>query len=255
MKAEKEWRLDLIHAAEKNVLGALKEDIKRTDLLKDLKFLLKLKEIPRDIACFDISTLQGSFTVGSAVYFRDGVPEKSRYRKFKIKAVAGQDDYRSHQEMMKRYLGLIEREGNPQPQLFLIDGGKGQLNAVQGVLRTELKDGFGLAALAKRQEEVFLPGESKPVNFRNHLDARHLLQRVRDESHRFAVGYHRIIRDRQAVSSLLQKVKGVGPTRLRALLIRFDSVKQIQEAPLEELAAVPGFSKELAHQLFKAFHP
>lgn len=254
-RAEKGWRLDLMNSAEKNVLSALKEDVQQTNLLKELQGLLRLKSLPRNIACFDISTLQGAFTVGSAVFFRDGVPEKSRYRKFKIKEVAGQDDYRSHQEMMARYLRLLEREGNPLPDLFLIDGGKGQLSAVNEVLRKELKEDYGVAALAKREEEIFLPGGANPVDFRGHLKVRHLLQRVRDESHRFAVGYHRIIRDRQAVTSLLRKVKGIGPTRLRALLNRFESVKAVQEAPLEELTTVPGFSKELAYQLFKTFHP
>ncbi len=254
-RAEKDWRRELMEMAEQNVLVALKEDGQRTNLLKEIQGLLTLKVLPRNIACFDISTLQGSFTVGSAIFFRDGVPEKSRYRKFKIKELEGQDDFRAHQEMMRRYLRLLEREGNPPPDLFLIDGGKGQLSAVQAVLERELKEGYGLASLAKREEEVFVPGRSEAVNFRGHLKARHLLQRVRDESHRFAVGYHRIIRDREAVTSLLQKVKGIGPTRLRVLLNRFESVKKIQEAPLEDLEAVPGFSRELAHQLFTAFHP
>jgi excinuclease ABC subunit C len=253
--AKEEWRLNLMNMAEKNVLTALKEDIAQTALLKELQTLLNLKDIPRNIACFDISTLQGTFTVGSAIFFRDGAPEKSRYRKFKIKEVEGQDDFRSHQEMMRRYLRLLEREGNPIPDLFLIDGGKGQLSAVQAVLDSELTERYGLASLAKREEEVFVPGQSDPVDFKGHLKARHLLQRVRDESHRFAVGYHRIIRDRQAVTSLLRKVKGIGPTRLRSLLNRFDSVKDIEKAPLDELEMVPGFSRDLAHQLFKAFHP
>jgi excinuclease ABC subunit C len=252
--AREEWRLNLMNMAEKNALAALKEDIAQTALLKEIQTLLNLKNIPRNIACFDISTLQGAFTVGSAIFFRDGAPEKSRYRKFKIKEIEGQDDFRSHQEMMRRYLRLLEREGNPIPDLFLIDGGKGQLSAVQMVLESELKESYGLASLAKREEEVFVPRQGNPVDFTGHLKARHLLQRIRDESHRFAVGYHRIIRDRQAVTSMLQKVKGIGPTRLRSLLNRFDSAKEIEKAPLEELETVPGFSKELAHQLFKAFH-
>ncbi len=252
--ARDEWRLNLMNMAEKNVLMALKEDVAQTSLLKEIQNLLNLKSIPQNIACFDISTLQGAFNVGSAIFFRDGVPEKSRYRKFKIKEIEGQDDYRSHQEMMRRYLRLLEREGNPIPDLFLIDGGKGQLSAVQLVLEDELKEIYGLASLAKREEEVFVPGQSNPIDFTGHLKARHLLQRIRDESHRFAVGYHRIIRDRQAVTSLLQKVKGIGPSRLRSLLNRFDSVKEIEKAPLEELETVPGFSRKLAHELFKAFH-
>ncbi len=254
-RAEDAWRSDLMQMAEKNVLTALKEDIQQTNLLTELKTLLNLESLPRNIACFDISTLQGSFTVGSAVFFRDGAPEKGRYRKFKIKAIQGQDDFRSHQEMMRRYLKLLEREGNSVPDLLLIDGGKGQLSAVKEVLDQELGGDYGLASLAKREEEVFVPGQSEPIDFKGHLKARHLLQRVRDEAHRFAVGYHRIIRDRQAVTSLLQSVHGIGPSRLRALLNRFDSVRAVQEAALEDLTAVPGFSKELAYQLFKTFHP
>ena len=254
-KAEKAWRKDLMEIAEKNVLASLKEDAQRTNLLKEIQDLLGLKNLPRNIACFDISTLQGSFTVGSAVFFRDGAPDKSRYRKFKIRDLAGQDDYRAHQEMMRRYLKLLEREGNQPPDLFLVDGGKGQLSAVEAVLDKEIQGGYGLASLAKREEEVFVPGLQDPINFRGHLKARHLLQRVRDESHRFAVGYHRIIRDRAAVTSLLQKVKGIGPSRLRVLLNRFESLREIQAAPLEELSAVPGISKELAHQLYQYFHP
>jgi excinuclease ABC subunit C len=254
-RSEGDWRLELMQMAEKNVLIALKEDVQQTNLLTELQNLLNLKNLPRNIACFDISTLQGAFTVGSAIFFRDGVPEKSRYRKFKIKLIQGQDDFRSHQEMMRRYLKLLEREGNPAPDLFLIDGGKGQLSAVKEVLDLDLGGEYGLASLAKREEEVFVPGRDHPVDFKGHLKARHLLQRVRDESHRFAVGYHRIIRDRQAVTSMLQKVKGIGPSRLRALLNRFESVKAVEEAALEELTAVPGFSKELAYQLFKTFHP
>jgi excinuclease ABC subunit C len=253
-KAVEGWRKDLMDMAEKNVLSALKDDIQQTNLLKELQELLGLKNVPRNIACFDISTLQGTFTVGSAVFFRDGVPEKSRYRKFKIKEVVGQDDFRSHQEMMRRYIHLLEVEGNPVPDLLLIDGGKGQLSAVKEVLDKVLDGDYGLASLAKREEEVFVPSQAHPVDFHGHLKVRHLLQRLRDESHRFAVGYHRIIRDRQAVTSLLTKVKGIGPSRLRALMNRFDSIKAIQAAPLEELMAVPGFSKELADQLFKAFH-
>lgn len=254
-KAQSEWQMNLMNMAETNALTALREDINSTNLLKELKELLGLKTIPRGIACFDISTLQGAFTVGSAVFFKDGVPDKGRYRKFKIREVTGQDDYRSHQEMMHRYIHLLEKEGNPLPDLFLIDGGKGQLSAVKAILDKELEGNYGLASLAKREEEVFVPGEGQPVDFKGHLKARHLLQRVRDESHRFAVGYHRIIRDRQAVTSLLQQVHGIGPSRLRVLLNRFDSVKTIQEAPLEELTSVPGFSKELAYQLYKTFHP
>lgn len=125
---------------------------------------------------------------------------------------------------------------------------------VETVLNTEINGYFGLASLAKREEEVFVANRNEPVDFRNHLKARHLLQRIRDESHRFAVGYHRIIRDRQMVTSLLREVKGIGPTRLRALLNHFDSIKDVRNASVEEIETIPGFTRELAHQLFKSFH-
>ena len=252
--AQSGWRSDLMEIAERNALASLKEDLRQTEVLEELKKLLRLKNLPRNIACFDISNLQGTFNVGSAVFFKDGIPEKNRYRKFKIREVVGQDDFKSHQEMMRRYLALVEREGNPLPDLFLIDGGKGQLSAVKQVLDADLGGDYGLASLAKREEEVFLPEESHPVDFRGHLKARYLLQRVRDESHRFAVGYHRIIRDRNAVTSLLRGVKGIGPSRLRALLNTFESVDKVKTASLEELQAVPSFSKELATKLYQHFH-
>jgi excinuclease ABC subunit C len=249
-----DWHENLMSMAEKNVMTVVKDDVNKTNLLKELGNLLGLTKIPREIACFDISTLQGSFTVGSAVLFKDGIPEKSRYRKFKIKEVEGQDDYRSHQEMMARYLRLLEREGNLFPDLFLIDGGKGQLQAVKIVLDHELGEGYGLASLAKREEEVFLPGQGSPVDFSKNLKARHLLQRVRDESHRFAVGYHRDLRDRNLLVSVLQKVKGIGPTRVRSLLGQFGSIQGIQKAAVDELATVPGLTRELSQKLFDFLH-
>lgn len=248
------WRRNLMDISEKNVLESLKGDIQRIEVLKELQKVLGLKTIPRNIACFDISTLQGSFTVGSAAFFRDGVPEKNRYRKFKIRELEGQDDYKAHQEMLRRYLHLLEREGNPLPDLFLIDGGKGQLRAAEAVLQERLSGNFDLASLAKREEEVFVPKKSSPVDFRGHLKARYLLQRIRDESHRFAVGYHRILRDQQTITSVLKNIKGVGPIRLRALFDRFESIKEMKNASLKELNKVPGISSDLAGKLYKAFH-
>lgn len=250
-----DWHKQLMTMAENNVLSSLRDDLRQMEVLKELQVLLELPQLPRLIACFDISTLQGSHTVGSAVLFRDGAPDKDRYRKFKIREQAGQDDFRAHEEMMRRYIRLVGREGLPLPDLFLIDGGKGQLSAVWPVLRKEIGQEFGLASLAKREEEVFLPGKPDAVDFKGHLKARFLLQRVRDESHRFAVGYHRTLRDKQTLDSLLQQVKGIGPSRLRALFNRFETLQQMKEAPLEELASVPGFSRELATRLYEAFHP
>ncbi len=249
-KPREDWQDQLASLAETNVLQALKEEIQKGTTLDDLQALLGLKRSPRVIACFDISTLQGKFTVGSAVLFRDGAPDKALYRKFRMKTVEGVDDYASHAEMMGRYLKLVERDGLPVPDLFLMDGGKGQLSTVLPILRDHFgEEVFGVAALAKREEEVFVPGHEAPVDFRGHLKTRHLLQRVRDEAHRFAVGYHRILREKTALTSLLQTVPGIGPQRLRALYRAFDSAQKVSEASEEELASVPGFSRALARKL------
>jgi excinuclease ABC subunit C len=142
------------------------------------------------------------------------------------------------------------------PDLFLIDGGKGQLSTVSPILKGHFKnEGFGLASLAKREEEVFVPGRETPVDFRGKLKARHLLQRIRDEAHRFAVGYHRILRDKNALTSLLKVVPGIGPQRLRALYRAFESAQKVTEASREELSAVPGFNKVLAEKIHRYFHP
>lgn len=250
-----EWSKKLMEMAENNVLSALREDLRQMEVLKELQDLLNLKQLPRLIACFDISTLQGSHTVGSAVLFRDGVPDKDRYRKFKIREVSGQDDFRAHEEMMRRYIRLVEREGLPFPDLFLIDGGKGQLSSVWPVFQREVGPEYGLASLAKKEEEVFVPGKSEPIDFKGHLKARFLLQRVRDESHRFAVGYHRTLRDKKTLESLLQQVKGIGPSRLRALFNRFETLQAMKEAPLDEFLSLPGFSRDLASRLCDAIHP
>jgi excinuclease ABC subunit C len=136
-----------------------------------------------------------------------------------------------------------------------MDGGKGQLSTVLPVLREAFgSEPFGVAALAKREEEVFTPGQETPVDFRGHRAARHLLQRVRDEAHRFAVGYHRILREKNALVSLFQSVPGIGPSRLRALYRAFDSAKAVGKASEEELASVSGISRELAHRLHAYFH-
>jgi excinuclease ABC subunit C len=250
------WQEELIGLAEKNVLQSLREEVQQGETLEELKRLLGLKHPPRVMACFDISNLQGTFTVGSAVVFREGVPDKSLYRKFRIKGVEGIDDYASHREMMRRYLDLVERDGLPVPDLFLIDGGKGQLSTVEPILREHFKkESFGLASLAKREEEIFIPGHEFPVDFKGKLKARYLLQRIRDEAHRFAVGYHKILRDKNAIASLLETIPGIGPQRLRALYRSFDSVLKIKEATEMELSTIPGFNKVLAEKIYRHFHP
>jgi len=233
--------------AAQNAMDAVREEASRRAVLEGLGKALGMKRLPRTIACFDVSTLQGSQTVGSAVYFKDGLPEKGRYRKFRMRKVSGPDDYASHREMMSRYLALVEREGNPPPDLFLIDGGTGQLQAVRSLLADFLAAGHGLAALAKREEEVFTVGKDGPVRMR--AAEKWLLMRARDEAHRFAHGYHRLLRDRDTLSSSLREVPGLGKARMATLLRHFGSLKGVREAPDGQIAALKGFSRDLESRI------
>ncbi len=246
-KAHRGWRRRLMDLAAQNAMDAVREEASRKAVLEGLGKALGMKRLPRTIACFDVSTLQGSQTVGSAVLFKDGLPEKGRYRKFRMRTVSGPDDYASHREMMSRYLRLVAREGNALPDLFLIDGGWGQLQAVRPFLEDFLAAGHGLAALAKKEEEVFTVGKDGPVRLK--AAEKWLLMRARDEAHRFAHGYHRLLRDRDTLSSSLREVPGLGKTRMAALLRRFGSVKGIQDAPNGQIAAIKGFSPDLESRI------
>ncbi len=235
------------HNAMEDRATALAHVADRADeALFNLQDRLDLKVVPRVMVCFDISHFQGSETVGSAVVFENGTPKKSEYRHMKIKGDWGNDDYRSMTETVSRYFRRRMEEGKPIPDLVVIDGGKGQLSAALDPLRTlELED-VAVAALAKREEEVFLPGRSEPVLLARREQALHLLQRIRDEAHRFAVTYNRKLRSRRTLQSRLEEIPGVGPTRKKALLTHFGSVRGVKEASPEEIAHLPGFSQNLA---------
>jgi excinuclease ABC subunit C len=241
------------------------DENKQTEGLADLQQALDLPEPPLRIECYDISTLQGSHTVGSMVVFAKGVPRKSDYRRFKIRTVGGQDDYASMKEMLRRRFKRMSDMGyqdkskiqSPKskndnawiliPNLVIIDGGKGQLNAALEILdEFELRDAIPIIGLAKREEEIFLPGQSEPVILPRKSQGLFLVQRVRDEAHRFGVTYHRKLRGKSAIRSSLDDIEGVGPKRRRALLTRFGSLEAIRQASLEELAAVPGMNKRAA---------
>jgi len=219
----------------------------RARALEELAEVLDLDEAPLRIECFDISTIQGRDTVASMVVFEDGLPRKSDYRRFKIRTVAGQDDFASMEEAVRRrftaYLAEralpVEERGrfSYPPSLVVIDGGAGQLGRAVAVL-DELGLDIPVVGLAKRLEEVYRPGEPAPLVVPRGSDALYLLQQVRDEAHRFAIGYHRKVRGRRMVDSLLDGVPGIGPKRKRALLRRFGSLKRMRTADVDELAAV-----------------
>lgn len=238
------------------------DENKQTEGLTELQQALDLSEPPIRIECYDISTLQGTNTVGSMVVFAKGVPRKSDYRRFKIKNVVGQDDYASMKEMLRRRFKRMESPVSQSanlpttakedtwsllPNLIIIDGGKGQLNAALEILdEFELRDAIPIVGLAKREEEIFLPGQSAPVMLPRKSQGLYLVQRVRDEAHRFGVSYHRNLRGKSAVRSSLDDVDGIGPKRRRALLAKFGSLDAIRQASLEDLAAVPGMNKKAA---------
>lgn len=216
------------------------------DVVYELQEALELKVVPRLIVCFDISHTQGTEVVGSAVVFENGEPKKSEYRRFKVRGEWGNDDFRSMAEVVGRYFGRRLEEGLPVPELAVIDGGKGQLTSASRAVEEVGATDVQLCALAKREEEVYRPGRSEPYRLpRTHPGLR-LLQRVRNEAHRFAHAYNRKLRGKRTLSSELAEIPGVGPKRQQVLLSRFGSVKAIREAGADEVAAVPGFSDTLA---------
>jgi excinuclease ABC subunit C len=219
--------------------------------VNDLQDRLGLETAPLRIEAYDISNIQGVAATGSMVVFVEGLPAKSDYRRFKIRAIQRPDDYAMMEEVLRRRFARA-REGDAQgtwaqlPDLILVDGGKGQLNTALRVLADcELED-IPVLGLAKAREEVFKPGRSQPVVLPLDSPGLQLLQRVRDEAHRFAISYHQGLRRRQSLSSVLEEIAGIGPKRRRALLRRFGSLEAIREASLDDLSSVQGMNRTLA---------
>jgi excinuclease ABC subunit C len=222
--------------------------------LRELQKQLQLEAVPNEIIAFDISTLQGTDKVASMVVFREGKPARSQYRLFKIRTVEGMDDFASMSEAVGRRFARLKKESVAFPDLVLIDGGKGQLAAALEAL-TEL--GIidqPIIGLAKRLEEVYLPGDSEPQNIPKTSSALKLLQQIRDEAHRFAITYHRKLRRKRSLKSLLDEIDGVGPARRNIILTHFGTVRNLQEASLEQIESVDGIPKSVAAQIFAFFH-
>ncbi len=224
--------------------------------LAEIKRELHLPRLPSRMEGYDISNIQGTVAVGSMVVFEEGKPKPSHYRRFRIKTVSGANDYAMLQEVVKRRFkrSLKSDASTPNtwailPDLVLIDGGKGQLNSVLAAMREVGVGSVATASLAKENEEIFVPQKREPIILPRSSPGLQLLQRLRDEAHRFALGYHQKIRKRQTFASALDTIPGIGPKRKRALLKQFGSVQAIREAPLEELAATRGMSKHLAQKV------
>ncbi len=225
--------------------------------LEELADALGLPGPPARIECYDISNFQGSESVGSMVVFEDGKPRSGEYRRFRIKTVEGPNDFASHQEVLRRRFraSRIGQEGSEEerrwamPDLVVIDGGRGQVAAAKVVLDELGLHDLAVVGLAKEREELFLPGRSDPVVLAATSPALYLVQRLRDEAHRFAITYHRDLRARRTVRSAFDDLPGVGPKRKRELLKVFGSIKRVREAPVEQIAAVPGIGRSLAERI------
>lgn len=226
-------------------------------ILEQLATALSLPGLPVRMECYDISHFQGSHTVASMVVFEHGRPARSKYRRYKIRDMTGPDDFASMAQVIRRRFEAAKegREGfNQVPSLVVIDGGKGQLSAAMAQLK-ELGYGgdIGIVSLAKREEEVFVPGQSKPIILERDDPALKLLQQIRDEAHRFAITYHRRLRSKATLASELQNIPGVGPARRTALLKAFGSLHQLREKDVAEIAAVPGITWPVAEEIYKWF--
>jgi excinuclease ABC subunit C len=268
-------KLELVKMAAENAMETLThlrnqwqaDESKQNEALAELQQALNLAAPPLRVECYDVSTLQGTNTVASMVVFVKGTPHKSDYRRFKIQGVQGQDDFASMQEVLRRRFkrmqdGNYEKPNEPGgeskgnagwsllPDLIIVDGGKGQLNAVLEVMgEFDLRDAVPIVGLAKREEEIFLPEQAEPVVLPRNSQALFLVQRIRDEAHRFAITYHQKLRTRQGIASQLEQIAGIGPRRRKLLMERFGSLDAIRQAGLEELMAVPGITRSLAEQV------
>lgn len=250
----------LLEMAEQNAAEYLSKSIDKIkhkdDMTKNacrrLKEILGLKKYPRRMECYDISNISGVDKVGSMVVFIDGEADRSSYRRFKIKTVEGANDYASHQEMMRRRLsklGTEEEERFPKPDLIIIDGGKGQLSAVKEVFDEMGVTDIELIALAEREEEVFtlFSPESIRIDHRDYVLK--MLQRIRDEAHRFAITYFRNLHSKRNLASVLQEIEGIGKKKQKALMEKFGTIDKIMSASLEELCETEGVGAELAKKI------
>jgi excinuclease ABC subunit C len=225
--------------------------------LEELAVALDLPSTPIRIECYDISNFQGAQSVGSMVVFEEGRPRTGEYRRFRIKDVVGANDYASHQEVLRRRFrrAKVGEEGNEEelrwqlPDLVVIDGGKGQLSAAKAELDELGYHDLAVVGLAKEREEIFLPDRDEPVMLPVTSPALYMMQRLRDEAHRFAITYHRALRAKAATHSAFDDLPGVGPRRRAALLRVFGSAKRVREAPVEQVAAVPGIGPALAARI------
>jgi excinuclease ABC subunit C len=261
---------DLVQLAAENAAETLAhlraqwllDEGKSVEALAELQEHLELASPPARIECYDISNIQGKAATGSMVVFVKGVPRKSDYRRFKIRTVEGADDYAMMKEVLRRRFRRTARETKEKgegvedkawtilPDLVVVDGGKGQLNAALEVMdEYGLREAVPVVGLAKEREEIFAPDRPEPILLPRGSQGLFLMQRIRDEAHRFALQYHRRLREKKTLTSTLEEIPGIGPKRRQALLKHFGSLESIREATVEELMAVPGMTRRAAEQV------
>jgi excinuclease ABC subunit C len=251
---------ELVAMAEENAALALQSHLlsrgnRQQVVLEDLQRALSLPEPPHRVEAFDISTIQGHETVASMVVWVDGDMKRDEYKRYKIRTVTGTDDFASMQEVLgRRYGKALETEG-VLPDLIVLDGGRGQLNVGIKALEAIGLDYIPIAALAKRAEEVYLPERLQPLVLDMGSPALQALQKMRDEAHRFAITYHKKLRSRRAIASVLDQIPGVGPTLRTSLLRTLGSAKGVRQASVAELASVPKVTPKLAQRIYDFFHP
>jgi excinuclease ABC subunit C len=254
-----------LHNAENELKGVLAARRAERELLQRLQKKLRLSRLPKRIECFDNSNIAGNQPVASMVVFEKGKPKKSAYRKFKIKAVAIQDDYAYMHEVLSRRLGKLVSKPKSEsfPDLLMVDGGRGQLSIALAVIQElALDDQFDIVAIAKKdenkgqtQDKIFKPRRTNPIAFGKDADLLLFLQRVRDEAHRFAISFHRKRRTKVALQSELDTIPGIGKKRKATLLKHFKSIKKIREASIDQLNALPGISSATAAAVHRYLNP
>jgi excinuclease ABC subunit C len=250
-------------ALESATFVAESKRVRRIEALEELRETLNLEALPIRIECFDISNIQGQEVVGSMVVFEDAIPKRGHYRKFTVRSVEGQDDFASMREVIARRFSRLTADPGSEdwnesfaatPNLVVIDGGKGQLSAALAAMQELDLPRVAVIALAKRIEEVFVPGRAQPILLSSHSPGLQLLQRIRDEAHRFAVTFHRQRRDAASRESMFDQLEGVGPARRRALLQHFGSAERVLDASESELESVPGVPAKTARSIYAQLH-
>jgi excinuclease ABC subunit C len=249
-------------AVESELLQSEQRRLRRVEALEELREALNLESLPIRIECYDISNIQAESPVGSMVVFQDAAPKKAHYRKFGVRELEGPDDFAAIEEVVSRRFARL-KDGTADdydesfaatPNLIVIDGGKGQLSAALAAMQAYDLPRVAVISLAKREEEVFVPGRPEPIVLGRDSAGLQLLQRIRDEAHRFALGFHRQRREAKARGSIFDDLQGVGPVRRRALLRYFGSAERLLEASQEELEGVPGVPEKTARAIYAQLH-